>query len=182
MKNLVLLGMMGAGKSTVAEIVADRLGRPHVDTDSEVERMAGRPIPTIFEQDGEGEFRRLERLAVARVARRYGQVVSVGGGAVLDDGCLKALRSSGVLVELRAPATTLAARLSSQAASRPLLAGPDLAARVEELMAVRGPRYARAADHIVDASGAPVDVAKAVLAWAASVPGVLSLAEAGRVT
>ncbi|MDQ4129764.1 MAG: hypothetical protein M3133_02045, partial [Actinomycetota bacterium] len=89
---------------------------------------------------------------------------------------------SGVLVELRAPAATLAARLSSQAATRPLLAGPDLAARVGELMELRGPRYAQAADHSVDASGAPSDVAAAVLAWAANVPGVLSRAEAGRVT
>ncbi len=180
MKNLVLLGMMGAGKSTVAKIVADRLGRPHIDTDAEVERRAGRPIAAIFEQDSEAVFRRLEKLAVTQVACHSNQVVSLGGGAVLDDACLEALRSSGVLIELRAPAETLAARLVSQAPNRPLLAGPDLPARVGELMELRAPRYEEAADHSVDASGAPVAVAEAVLAWAASVPGVLSLEEVGR--
>ncbi|MFN2556003.1 MAG: shikimate kinase [Nitriliruptorales bacterium] len=181
-KNLVLLGMMGAGKSTVAMIVADRLGRPHLDTDSEVERMAGRPIPIIFEEEGEPAFRRLERLAVAHVSRHSNQVVSVGGGAVLDDACLEALRSSGVLVELRASSETLAARLATQARARPLLVGSDLPARVAELLELRAPRYALAADHSVDASGTPVEVAEAVLSWAASVPGVLSREEVGRAT
>ncbi len=79
MKNLVLLGMMGTGKSTVAAIIAERLGRVHVDTDSEIERIAGKSIPAIFSEQGEPAFRRLERLAVDHVARRSDQVVSVGG-------------------------------------------------------------------------------------------------------
>ncbi|MDP8962138.1 MAG: shikimate kinase [Actinomycetota bacterium] len=181
-KNLVLLGMMGAGKSTVAVVLAERLGRPLVDTDVEVERMAGRPIATIFAEEGEPAFRRLERLAVANVARHSHQVVSVGGGAVIDDASVLALRSSGVLVELRVPVETLTARLAAESSSddRPLLAGPDLTARVAELIGVRAPRYAAVSDFSVDATATPAEIAEDVLAWAASIPGVLSHDELGR--
>ncbi len=184
-KNLVLLGMMGAGKSTVAMVLAERLRRPVVDTDAEVERIAGRAIPAIFDEEGESAFRRLERVAVDTVARQSDQVVSVGGGAVLDDASVIALRRSGVLVELRAPPGTLAARLASESGAphtRPLLTGPDLVARVAELVRVRGPRYAEVADFSLDATADPAEVADEVLAWAASVPGVLSHDELGRAT
>lgn len=182
-KNLVLLGMMGVGKSTIAMVLAHRLRRPLVDTDAEVERIAGRTISTIFDEEGEAAFRQLERLAVDVVARRSDQVVSVGGGAVLDDANVMALRSSGVLVELRAPLETLAARLASEqgpAATRPLLNGPDLTGRVAELSQVRAPRYAEVADFSLDATATPAEVADEVLAWAARVPGVLGRDEPGR--
>lgn len=179
-KNLVLLGMMGVGKSTVAAILSERLRRPHIDTDAEVERLTGRPIPKIFVEEGEPGFRRLERLAVAKAARHSNHVVSVGGGAVLDDVCVEALRSSGVLIELRASVEALAARLTSEAHNRPLLAGPDLTTRVAELVRVRAPRYEEVADFSVDASAKPIDIADKVLAWAAGVPGVLGRDELGR--
>jgi shikimate kinase len=186
-RNLVLLGMMGAGKSTVAVLLGERLGRQVVDTDIQVEHIAGRPVAEIFAQEGEAAFRRVERLAIDQISRRADQVISVGGGAVLDDANVVALRSSGVLIELRAPADTLAARLTRQAAgsdpsaSRPLLVGAELAARVAELSEVRAPRYAQVADHIADATASPVDVSEAILAWAASVPGVLLAEEQERV-
>ncbi|MDP8927772.1 MAG: AAA family ATPase [Actinomycetota bacterium] len=175
-KNLVLLGMMGTGKSTVAVVLAERLGRPLVDTDVEVERMVGRRIRTIFAEEGEPAFRRLERLAVANVARHSQRVVSVGGGAVVDDANVIALRSSGVLVELRAPVETLTARLATESRSddRPLLAGPDPTARIAELIRVRAPRYAAVSDFSLDAVATPAEIAEDVLAWAASIPGVLS--------
>ncbi|MDQ3931322.1 MAG: shikimate kinase [Actinomycetota bacterium] len=181
-KNLVLLGMMGVGKSTVAMVLAERLARPVVDIDAEVERMAGRPIATIFAEEGEPAFRLLERLAVADVSRHSHQVISVGGGAVVDDGNVVALRSSGVLVELRAPVETLTARLVSESgwSNRPLLAGPDPAARIAELTRVRAPRYAEVADFSVDATATPAEIADHVLAWATNVPGILSRDELGR--
>ena len=187
-RNLVLFGMMGAGKSTVATVVAERLGREVVDTDREVERLSGRRVAEIFAADGEAGFRRRERLAVEQVARRADRVVSVGGGAVLDDRNVECLRSSGVLVELRAPVHVLVARLEGDSANsgeadvaRPLLDGADLADRVAELAALRGERYDAVADHVVDADASPVDVADAVLVWAVTAPGVLSDAELGRV-
>lgn len=186
-RNLVLLGMMGVGKSTVAALLGERLGRQVVDTDTEVERIAGRSIASIFAEEGEAAFRRLERMAVERLAGRADQVVSVGGGAVLDDANVVALRSSGVLIELRAPPEALAARLIRQAAgedpaaTRPLLTGAELADRIAQLVEVRAPRYAAVSDHWVEASAAPVDIAEEILTWASSVPGVLATVEWERV-
>ncbi|MBW3578284.1 MAG: shikimate kinase [Actinobacteria bacterium] len=181
-RNLVLFGMMGAGKSTVARLVAARLGRAMVETDAHVERAAGRPIAEIFATAGEAAFRRLERDAVAGAARRTDQVVSVGGGAVLDDTNVATLRATGVLVLLDTPPDTLTARLIRDADHRPLLHTPDLAGRVAELAAARGPRYAHVADHVVDATAAPADVAAAVVAWAADQPDVLADHERAKAT
>lgn len=196
MRNLVLYGMMGAGKSTVARLVALRLGRPMVDTDTEVECRAGKTIPTIFTADGEPAFRALERQVIAEVACRDGQVVAVGGGAVLDDDNLAALKARGALVWLKAPAEVLAGRLAPAAGPagggpgeagvlRPLLAGRQasvgqLTARLEELLAERNGAYRSAATCVVDAAASPAEVADAVVAWSQTAGEVLTAAERGR--
>ncbi|HWP34554.1 MAG TPA: shikimate kinase, partial [Thermodesulfobacteriota bacterium] len=92
-RNLVLVGLMGAGKSAVGRALAARLGRPFVDTDALVEARAGRPIPAIFAAGGEAAFRALEREVVAEVASRGGQVIATGGGAVVDPASRAALRA-----------------------------------------------------------------------------------------
>lgn len=176
--------MMGAGKSTLARLVADRLGRKVVETDRVVEGLAGRPIPEIFRQDGEGAFRDLERRAVAEVARHHDRVIALGGGAVLDRTNVDRLRESAVLVYLDAPAAVLADRLAgTEGGSRPLLDGADdLQGRITELLARRAPRYAAVADHTVDASGTPEEVIGAVLLWARDQADVLGPDEAERLT
>jgi shikimate kinase len=122
-EHLLLVGMMGAGKSTVARIVAARLGRSLVDTDVEVERVVGSSVSEIFSARGEEEFRALEARVLAGVlAAPLPAVVSVGGGAVLAAPNRAALRAGGTVVWLRARPETLARRVGRKV-DRPLLAG-----------------------------------------------------------
>jgi len=152
-----LVGMMGAGKSTVGCALAARLGRRFVDTDAEIEREQGCAVAEIFARDGEAGFRALER---AMVTRWLGEpaVVALGGGAVAQPEIRAACLRSGTLVWLRARPETLLARLG-EGATRPLLAGlPGAArlARLRELLAAREPAYASAA-LAVDTDASPVD-------------------------
>jgi shikimate kinase len=140
-----LVGMMGAGKSTVGPRLARRLARPFIDTDEEVERRAGKTIAEIFEQEGEDAFRALEGEVVA-AAGRDGAVVALGGGAIARPGAAERLATRGVLVYLRARPSTLLERIGDPG-SRPLLAGLDRRerlARIERLLSEREGAYGRA--------------------------------------
>jgi shikimate kinase/3-dehydroquinate synthase len=159
-----LVGMMGAGKSTVGPRLAERLGRPFVDTDEVVRKRAGKEIAEIFEVDGEAAFRALEAEVVA-AAGAEGAVVALGGGAVAQPGAAARLAESGTLVYLRARPETLLARIGDPA-SRPLLAGLEPAAclaRLEALLREREPAYASAV-LIVDVDDQD---AEATAAWIA---------------
>ncbi|MGY4707071.1 shikimate kinase [Candidatus Bipolaricaulota sp. J31] len=156
MKNIYLIGFMGAGKSTVGRILAERLGWEFLDTDELIAARAGRSIPEIFSQFGEGRFRDLERGAVAEVSRKKGLVVALGGGAPMDDRNWRLLESTGVTVYLRESPEVLAHRLAHDA-TRPLLSGHEGAARprrIEELLSLREPRYLEA-DIVVECRGRP---------------------------
>jgi shikimate kinase len=145
--NVWLVGMMGAGKSTVGPRLARRLGRRFLDTDAEIEREQGRSVAEIFAGEGEAGFRALERELVERL-RGESAVVALGGGAIARPEVREAVASSGTLIWLRARPETLAARLDRLAASRPLLAGLSPDARIEclrELLAGREAAYACAA-------------------------------------
>ena len=151
-EHLLLVGMMGSGKSTVGRLVATRLGRPHVDVDREVEQVAGESVRGIFSRRGEAWFRAEESRALGRVlARPVPGVVSVGGGAVLDPFNRAALRHGGTVVWLRARPETLALRVGN-AADRPLLAaatgGP--AAALGRIDAERRPLYEEVATEVID--------------------------------
>jgi shikimate kinase len=161
---ILLVGMMGAGKTTVGRLVADRLGWPYLDSDAEVERSTGRTVPEIFAADGEQAFRDEERRVLAEsVAGDGPAVVSVAGGAVLDRGNRQLLARSGTVVWLRARPDTLAARVGS-GDGRPLL-GADPAGELVALAAVRDPLYASVADGVVDVDDlTAVEAADAVLA------------------
>jgi shikimate kinase len=163
-KNLVLIGLMGAGKTTVGRRCADRLDRAFVDTDDIVRMLAGgATVDEIFQRGGEAAFRALERDAVADVcATPEPLVIGCGGGTVLDPENRRRLRSVGHVVWLQAPVDVLAARVGD-GASRPLLRG-DPAGALSRLSALREKAYAAAADVTVDTADRAVDeVVDAVL-------------------
>lgn len=163
-RSIALAGMMGAGKTTVARHLGDALGRLVVDTDREVERAVGAPIPVIFTERGEPYFRAAEREVVRELARPDDLVLALGGGVVLDDSNVAELLTTGVIVYLETTAQVLIERLEAQeeAEGRPLLAG-DTALRVRETLEARAPRYAEVADLVVDASRDPEVVTRTIL-------------------
>jgi shikimate kinase len=180
-RSLCLSGMMGAGKTTVAEVLGRRLGRAVVDTDREIERWTGRTIADIFADGGEVLFRDLERRVIVEVARVPDLVVALGGGTVLRDDTVADLILSGVIVHLDVPVAVLAERLAPHREQRPLLRpGPDappLEAVIEEVLAARRARYAEVADVVIDASGEPEAVAEDILTWALEAGDVLTPSE-----
>ncbi len=145
--HLWLIGMMGAGKTTVGRILAHRTGRPFVDVDDVVATTAERAISEIFATDGEATFRRLERDAVTRIAAGPHAVVATGGGAVLDAANVETMRRTGTVVLLHATPSTLAQRVG--AGGRPLLAGGNVEELLAGILADRAPRYAAAAHDAV---------------------------------
>jgi shikimate kinase len=148
-RRLLLVGMMGAGKTTVGRLVADRLSWHYADSDHEVESTAGQTVAELFARGGEREFRPLESAALAAaVAGDEPVVVAVAGGAVLDAANRALLRGAGTVVWLRAEPSTLAARVVS-GSHRPLL-GNDPAGALERLDAERRPLYEEVADAVVD--------------------------------
>jgi shikimate kinase len=162
---IVLIGMMGSGKSAVGRRLADRLGCELVDIDHEVEAAAGRPVADIFAVEGELGFRAREAAAVQAVTQRGPGVIAGGGGVVLDPTNVAALREAGTVVWLQVD-PALAARRVRDDGGRPVLARMEgtLEERLAVLTAERSAAYAAAAHHVVDAAGAPDDVAQAVLA------------------
>ena len=162
-RHLVLVGMMGSGKSTVGKRCAERLQRPLVDTDEIVERIAGASVAEVFTRDGEAAFRELERAAVSDAcAAPTPSVIAVGGGAVLDAENRTRLRAAGLVVWLQASPAKLAARVGD-ARTRPLL-HDDAANTVERLDSLRRPAYEAAAHEVVDTSGLSINaVVDAVL-------------------
>jgi shikimate kinase len=132
-----LTGFMGTGKSAVGRELARRLRRPFVDLDSAIERASGKSVAELFEKRGERAFRRLERAALQRTAKRTGLVVALGGGALLDKRNVLLVEKSGVLVKLTCSRRELVRRLRASRLSRPLLAGGSLDDRVRSLLLAR---------------------------------------------
>jgi shikimate kinase len=170
-RHLVLIGMMGVGKSSVGRSLASRLGRPFVDVDRLVEKRAGKTVAEIFAADGEPAFRALESETVREVLDSgVWAVVAFGGGAVLDPANRRVARETALVVWLQAPAEELARRvMSSQrrsGAARPLLASDEPAETVLDGLARQREEAYRATAHVVvDTAGrTPGQVARAVLA------------------
>lgn len=158
---IMLVGMMGAGKTTAGRLLAERLGLAFVDSDEEVERATGLRIATIFERFGEGRFREEERRVLARLVAGAPQVIAAGGGAFEDAGTRALVLARCVTVWLDAPLATLAERVG-RGAGRPLIGGGDVPAALRALAARREAAYAEAPLR-VNAEGTPEEVAAALL-------------------
>lgn len=148
-RRVLLIGMMGAGKTTTGRLLARRLGWPYLDSDQEIERQTGRTVPEIWKEQGEPAFRAEESHVLAQACSSEGPaVVAVAGGAVLDPANRELIRGCGLVVWLRAEVATLAGRVGS-GAGRPLLdKGP--AAALERLLRQRAPLYEELADLVFD--------------------------------
>jgi shikimate kinase len=163
--SIFLVGMMGAGKSTVGVRLARRLDREFVDIDRELEARLGVDIPTVFDLEGEEGFRRREAQLVAELSARPGLVVATGGGVVLLPANRAALASRGLVVYLRAEPADLWQRLRRDR-HRPLLRTEDPRQRVRDLVAQRDPLYMEVADHVVATGRQPVEHAvESIIAW-----------------
>ncbi|HEX6475732.1 MAG TPA: shikimate kinase [Acidimicrobiales bacterium] len=163
-EHVFIVGMMGAGKTTIGRLLAERLGWRHLDSDEQVARDTGQTVPEIFARRGEPAFRAAEARALAAAAvADTPTVVSVAGGAVLDPDNRHVLRRGGVVVWLRAEVETLARRVGD-GAGRPLL-GDDPAEALRHLYAQRRPVYQELAQVVVDVDGVDArTVAERVLA------------------
>jgi shikimate kinase len=140
---LVLVGMMGAGKTTVGRRIASRLGRQFIDSDEEIERAAQMTIPEIFEQRGEAEFRAGEMRVIARLLKEKNIVLATGGGAFVNADTRALVKAEAVSVWLKADLDTLFERVSRRS-NRPLLKTADPRGTLEKLIAERYPIYEEA--------------------------------------
>jgi shikimate kinase len=148
-RNLFLVGLMGAGKTTVGRQLARRLGKTFCDTDLEIERRTGVRVALIFEIEGEAGFRAREAQVVEALTALDDIVLATGGGAVLDPANRARLAARGFVIYLHAQPRDLAYRTRHDK-SRPLLANADPLARLEELHRVRDPLYREVADLVVE--------------------------------
>ena len=162
--NIVLIGFMGTGKSAVGRVLAQRTGWRHLDTDAEVERIAGRTIPEIFTEEGEPVFRARESALLASLAIPLAPpllgaggaslILSTGGGTPLRPENAALLKRIGTVVWLQVTPPAILARVRRSLHERPLLAGhqEDPLGRITALLAERAPRYAALTDYTLDTS------------------------------
>jgi shikimate kinase len=159
---VVLVGLMGVGKSTVGRRLARRLGLPFIDSDSEIEEAVGLPWGELFERYGEVDFRDGERRLVARLIDGQVRVIATGGGVFVDPRTRKLLKEQTVTVWLDAPVDVLAER-TSRRDTRPLLKNGDRKATLERLAKIERDAYAEADIHVKSGDGAHKDVVDAIL-------------------
>lgn len=155
-RSIFLIGYRGTGKTTVARLLAERLGWDHFDADDEIERRAGKSVAAIFAEEGEPAFRDLEASVVAELCRWRRSVVALGGGAVLNEANRTAIRMAGIVVWLAATADTLAGRLAADETTpsrRPDLTKSGGLTEIETLLATREPIYRACATFEVDTEG-----------------------------
>lgn len=142
-RSIVLVGLMGCGKSSVGRRLANRLGLKFVDADNEIEAAAGKTIPEIFEDYGEAHFRDREHLVIRRLLKDGPQVLATGGGAYMRADTREVIGAAGIAVWLKADLDVLMRRVMRRD-DRPLLKNVDPEARMRELMEARHPIYAHA--------------------------------------
>ena len=160
MQNLILIGPMGAGKTTVGRKLARLTERRFVDADHEIERRAGVDIPYIFEREGEAGFRLRERQVIQELCADHdnypqGLVLATGGGAVLDADSRRLMRENGTVIYLQARAETLYQR-TKQSGHRPLLQVANPLAKIEEILAAREALYIETAHLCINTEAMPL--------------------------
>lgn len=155
-RSIVLVGLMGCGKSSVGRRLASRLGLGFVDADEEIERVAAKSIVEIFADHGEAYFRDGERRVIARLLASGPQVLATGGGAFINPDTRANIRERGISIWLRAELPVLMRRVSKRD-TRPLLKNTDPEATMRDLITKRYPVYAEA-DIIIESRDVPHDV------------------------
>ncbi|MGE6792444.1 shikimate kinase AroK [Pseudomonas guineae] len=154
MRNLILVGPMGAGKSTIGRLLAKELRLPFKDSDKEIEQRTGADIPWIFDVEGEQGFREREQAVIAELCDVDGMVLATGGGAVMRADNRLALRRGGHVVYLHASVEQQVDR-TSRDRNRPLLRAADPGKVLSELFALRDPLYREIADVVVETDERP---------------------------
>lgn len=161
-QNIVLVGFMGTGKTTVGHFLAEATGMPLVDMDTLIEQRTQKTIPEIFAKEGEASFRNLERELTKELAQKTGQVVSTGGGLVLNPDNIRDFEKTSLVICLLASEETLMSRLKGDS-SRPLLAG-EKEEKIKQLLQTRRPLY-EAISHKIDTNKrSPEEIARQILA------------------
>ena len=151
--NVVLIGYRGTGKSSVGKVLAARLDRPLLSTDSEVVRLAGQTIPAIVEQHGWEYFRDLESKVCQELAGQNGLIIDTGGGAILRSQNVDVLKQTGKLFWLTASVETIAKRIGSDT-QRPSLTGiKSCIDEIQDVLQDRLPKYQAAADYVIETEG-----------------------------
>ena len=150
-RNVFLVGLMGAGKTTIGRSLAKRLGMPFIDTDQVIEARTGVSIPTIFEIEGEDGFRKREAQTIEEFSLKHNQIVATGGGGVLRPENRANMRAGGFVVYLNVPPPILIERTRHDR-NRPLLQVADPLARLNDLFVKRDPLYREVADLVIDGS------------------------------
>jgi shikimate kinase len=164
-RSIVLIGMMGVGKSSIGRRLGARLSIPFTDADAEIEKAAGMSIADIFARHGEAAFRSGESRVIARLLDSGPQVLATGGGAVMNPETRALIKEKGVSVWLSAELDLLLRRISKRKAERPMLRTSDPAATLRELLAEREPIYAQA-DLTVQSREVPHDAVVAEIVGA----------------
>lgn len=164
-RSVVLVGMMGVGKSSIGRRLATRLGIPFVDADAEIEKAAGMSISDIFARHGEADFRSGEARVIARLLDGGPQVLATGGGAFMNEGTRAAIKTKGVSIWLSAEFDVLMRRIAKRKNERPMLQTPDPDETLRQLITERDPVYALA-DLTVQSREVPHDSIVAEIAAA----------------
>jgi shikimate kinase len=142
-RTIVLVGLMGAGKTSIGRRLADKMGLTFIDADTEIEKAAGKSIPDIFAEHGEAHFRDGERRVIARLLENGKQVLATGGGAFMNEETRSAIKSHGLSIWLKADLDVLLKRVAKRG-GRPLLENRDPAEVLQNLINIRYPVYAGA--------------------------------------
>ena len=162
--NIVLIGYRGTGKSTVAKILGERLGRTVISTDAAIVKEAGQSIPEIVEQFGWDHFRKLETEVCQTFSNQDHLVIDTGGGAILKEENVAALKTNGMIFWLTAEVSTIASRIGGDT-QRPSLSGTKtFVEEIEEILNARTPKYQAAAGHVVPTDqSSPDQIANSIM-------------------